>query len=158
MANTSTSTRDQQLAVMAFGEHRLAVPLSDVTTIERTKQLQTDSASAPGQAFGTLSYRGRSYRVYGFSPEFALLAEMPTEWAFCACMGGTEDSPGLAIACEAVTPIHLGSEAVTQPMPAFIRRADSPLHTLIKQNEQLMLLSSATALVAFINGMETSKQ
>lgn len=149
-----TAAAISQLAILTFDNVRLGLPLQEVAVIERIAGIRYSEAS--GQSLGSLSRMGRRYAVYGFSPRLQLLPELPSQRLFCACLGEQSAQTGVAVACDTVVPVNLEQAAVLQPVPVCMQRTGSPLRYLLKYRQRLVLVSTAAALMDYINGLENA--
>jgi hypothetical protein len=142
----------RQLTIMTMDGTRLAVPLSSSVTIERTVQLQPGETA--GQVVGTILSRNQRYPVYALSRHLAVLAELPAQRAFCVCLEDEHGPQRLAIACDTVTPVRLDHAARIQLLPTCMQATGTPLQGLCTVAQQLVLVSSAEALGAYLLGKE----
>lgn len=148
----TTPVTASPLALLAFDDTWLVLPLTDVATVERTTEMRYGDGY--GRSIGRLTHAGRRYAVYGFSPRLRLLSELPPQHLFCACLAGPEGQLGVALACNTVTPINLSRDDVLQPLPECMRRTGAPLQHLLKRGQQLMPVTTAAALTAYIASLE----
>ncbi|WP_143301310.1 hypothetical protein [Candidatus Entotheonella palauensis] len=79
-----TDEFSRQLTIMTFENTRLAVPLSDVISIEGTVDVQP--LPSDSTALGQLHYRGYHYPVYGLSSGFDKLSDIPEPSTVCVCL------------------------------------------------------------------------
>ena len=142
----------RQLTMMMFDGVRLAVPLSAAMTIERSVHIQPGVVE--GQALGTITARNQSYPVYAFSRRLELLPALPAQRAFCVCLEDDSQAQRLAIACDSVTPLRLDSATVIQPLPTCMQYTGTPLRGFCSLAQQLLLVSTADALAAYIHSKE----
>jgi len=148
MADLST----RQLTIMTFDGVRLAVPLRDATTIERTAQLQPEITA--GHAIGCILSRQQRYPVYALSRRLEVLPALPKQRLLCVCLGSDSSTPHLAIACDSVTALRLDSATAIQPLPACMQYTGTPLWGLCRVAQQLVLVSSADALATYLLNRE----
>jgi len=141
-----------QLAILTFDNTWLALPLAEVTAVERTAEVR--HGDAPGRALGRLMRAGRRYAVYGFSSSLRLLPELSARHLFCACLAGSEGQHSVAVTCDTVTPVNLGQDAVWQILPECMRRTETPLRYLLKHQQRLVPVSTAVALMHHIANLE----
>ena len=147
-----TTDAINQLALLSFGNTWLALPLTEVATVERTAEMR--HGAVHGRALGRLERAGRRYPVYGFSPGLRLLPDLPAGHLFCACLNGQEEASGVALSCDTVTPITLGQDAVLHALPECMRRTGTPLQYLLKRQQRLIPVSTAAALMHYIADQE----
>lgn len=145
-----------QLTLLTFDNTRLAVPLSEVVTIERTRQLQPDDSM--GGILGRVTHGGHGYPVYGFSPAFDLLPRLPDQRLFCVCLKTNEGETRLALACDTTMPIRLEQIELLNALPECMAQADTPLQGLFNHGQRLVLFSTTAALAAYINRMENQHE
>ncbi|MCK7470302.1 MAG: hypothetical protein MZU95_05475 [Desulfomicrobium escambiense] len=147
-----TTAATNPLAILTFDNTWLALPLAEVTVVERTAEVR--HGDVHGRALGRLVRAGRRYAVYGFSPSLRLLPELPARHPFCACLAGQEGQPGVAVTCDTVTPVNLGQDAVLQSLPECMRRTRYSLRYLLKRQQWLVPVSTAAALMHYIANLE----
>lgn len=141
-----------QLTLLTFDNTRLAVPLSEVVTIERTRQMQPDDS--PTRILGSVAQGGNTYPVYGLSARFDLLTQLPTQRLFCVCLRANDGDAELALACDTTMPIRLEQTELLNVLPECMQKADTPLQGLFNHGQQLVLFSTTAALANYINRME----
>lgn len=146
-------TSTNQFTLLNFANTRLALPLSEVVTIERARQIQPD-AVAQGR-LGEVAHGGYDYPVYGFSPAFELLPHLPAERLFCVCLQAGESGVKLALTCDTTMPLRLEQSERVQALPACMQRGDTPLQGLCKHGQHLLLFSTTTVLANYIKRMES---
>ncbi len=142
----------RQLTMMMFDGVRLAVPLSAAMTIERSAHIQPGDTA--GQALGAITAHNQSYPVYALSHRLEVLPTLPEQRAFCVCLEDESTAQRLAIACDSVTPLRLDSATVIQPLPTCMQYTGTPLRGLCTVAQQLVLVSTADALVAYLHKKE----
>lgn len=138
----------RQLTMMIFDGVRLAVPLSEAVSIERTAQLQPGDTES--QALGVVLARNQHYPVYALSRRLALLSAIPAQCAFCVCLGHDDRGQRLALACESVSPLRLDNATTIQPLPTCMHSPGTPVRGLYGLGKQLVLCSTTDDLAAYI--------
>lgn len=146
-------TLTHQLTMLAFDNVRLAVPLSEVVTIERTRQMQLDHGAA--HRLGRVIHRDDEYPVYSFSQTFDLLTQLPTQRLFCVCLQANPGKTRLALACDTTMPIQLEQSELFNSLPECMQGTDTPLQGFFKNGQQLVLFSTTAGLATYIHQMET---
>jgi hypothetical protein len=146
-------TLTNQLTLLTFDDTRLAVPLSEVVTIERTRQMQPDDSST--RLLGHVIHTGDEYPVYGFSPAFDLLPQLPSQRLFCVCLRASQGETKLALACDTTMPIRLEQAELLNALPECMQRTDTPVQGLFNHGQRLILFSTLGALANYINRMES---
>jgi hypothetical protein len=142
-----------QLTLLTFDNTRLAVPLSEVVTIERTRQMQPDDSAQ--RMLGHVNQGGNVYPVYGLSSAFDLLPQLPPQRLFCVCLKANNSETKLALACDTTMPIRLEQSELLDALPECMQRADNPVQGLFSHGQRLVLFSTAAALANHINRMES---
>lgn len=147
-----TAIAANPLAILTFDHTWLALPLAEVTAVERMTEVR--HGDVHGLALGRLTRAGHRYAVYGFSPSLRLLPEWPAQHQFCACLAGAEGASDIALTCDMVTPVHLSQDVVLHALPECMRRTGAPLQYLLKYQQRLALVSTAAALTRYIANLE----
>jgi hypothetical protein len=142
-----------QFTLLTFENTHLAVPLSEVVTIERTRQMQPDDS--PTRMLGSVSQGGNTYPVYVLSPEFDLLTQLPTQRLFCVCLRAEDGDAELALACDTTMPMRLEQSEHLEVLPECMQKAETPVQGLLNQGQRLVLFSTTGALANYINQMES---
>ncbi len=145
-----TTTHTNGLSVLAFDGARLAFPLTDVVGAQRASQLER-SEDLPPLALGTIEYAGRRWPVFGLGRDYALLSELPENCGYCACLSADGSETGLALACETIGSIPIGTDEQPAEVPISVQRPDSPMERWHLHGERILPISSTPALMRYIS-------
>jgi len=123
------------------------LPQAQVLAIEVTNDLTVDD-TVPG-SIGTINSTEQPWPLFVLSKDFELLRHIPENYRYC--VGLNADARAFAIACETVSTYNISSEAELIPIFDCMRLPENPLHALVLQNKELMMVSSADTMQNYLN-------
>ena len=129
------------LVLLQIGRTRIALAQQAVRSLEAASDMEL--AGAPSPALGTIDTAGSRWPVFALDDEFAPLGDVPRHRRICAVLAVEGGSFGLLCDEAQVLPRH-GRSAY--PLPAAMRRADSPVDGVIALGREVALLASVRAL------------
>lgn len=136
------------LTILAFEGVRLAFPLGEVVSIQRTVDLE--AAAGVPLALGSLVYAGRRWPVFGLTAAYVPLRQPSPNSTYCVCLSADDGQTGLALTCDTVNAISLERDTGPQALPSCMQREATPLRQLFKHQERLLPVSTAPALAAYL--------
>ncbi len=138
------------LALLGFGSHLLAVPLSSLVSIEHTGKLTPPHEASPG-AFAALDVAGQHTPVYAFTDAYSLFNRDRYPGHFCVVLRADDGARQFALACANVEQLRTESEySGLQMLPDCMQLPGSPFAGLFMRGEQLVLTADASSLLDFI--------
>ncbi|MEZ5591361.1 MAG: hypothetical protein R3F53_11925 [Gammaproteobacteria bacterium] len=143
---------EQGLSILSFDGARLAFPLSEAVSIRRSTEL--DETHKIPLAVGSVIHADRLWPVFGLNANYQPLASLTAGTIYCVCLSADNGQTGVALACETVNTISLTDDVMPpEPLPTCMQRAATPLQQLFRQGEQLVPISTAPALAAYLRSL-----
>ena len=133
--------------MLRFDGIYLAFPSDDVLGVESFSSIRQDEIQVP--AMGTLEWEDEELPVYGLSREFNLLQDIHQR-RFCVCLAAADPSERYAMVCETVEQYVMPDDTLIQELPKFMQILDTPVRSLFRLEDNLVLLCTAESLGAFI--------
>ena len=150
MVNTVTPSSPKWIVLNLNGT-RLALPQSEVVSVEVSVDMQRRQGM--DYVAGIIVYDGVEWPVYTFSSTLELLPELSPQHIFCLCVRSQNGQAVFALACNSAEILHIEADDALQPVPDSMLSDASPLRYLMKQNEQVVLMTEATALHSYLNSL-----
>ena len=143
---------EQGLSILSFDGTRLAFPLSEAVSIRRSTEL--DQTHKIPLALGSVIHADRLWPVFGLSAHYEPQTALAAGTVYCVCLSADDGQTGVALACETVNSVNLSGDVMPpEPLPACMQRAATPLRQLFRQGEQLVPISTAPALAAYLRSL-----
>lgn len=133
--------------MLRFDGIYLAFPSDDVLGVESFSSIRQDEIQVP--AMGTLEWDDEELPVYGLSQEFNFLQDLQQRH-FCVCLAMPDPSERYALVCETVEQYVMPDDTLMQDLPEFMQTLDSPVRSLFRLEDNLVLLCTAESLGSFI--------
>jgi hypothetical protein len=139
-------------AVLAIGAVRLALPQRGVRQIDLAVDLKI-SAAGEGPAIGWLVRKsGASWPVYCLDERFGFEHPAPADRRLCVFFGSGDDVQG--ILCNHVWSLPSDADLAIEPLPGCATGQRSPATGLAQFMEGVSLVTSATALAAYLAALK----
>jgi hypothetical protein len=131
----------EHFAVLVFAGLQLLIPQNDIFSLEPTIDM-TPSTTTIGSV-GQLQQSNQAYALYALSAELTLLNSCPESYRIAVLMKNV--NPVYGVLCEQIDTIKRDQLSI-HPVPAAMRRENSPLLALALVGEEVRYISSANAL------------
>jgi len=131
----------EHFAVLVFAGLQLLIPQNDIFSLEPTIDM-TPSTTTIGSV-GQLQQSNQAYALYALSADFTLLNSCPESYRIAVLMKNV--NPVYGVLCEQIDTIKRDQLSI-HPVPAAMRRENSPLLALALVGEEVRYISSANAL------------
>ena len=128
-------------AVLIFAGLQLLIPQNDIFSLEPTIDMTPAALSIGG--VGQLQQSNQAYALYALSAELTLLNRCPESYRIAVLMKNV--NPVYGVLCEQIDTIKRDQLSI-HPVPAAMRRENSPLLALALVGEEVRYISSANAL------------
>ncbi|MFI3190974.1 hypothetical protein BCS42_12700 [Crenothrix sp. D3] len=128
-------------AVLIFAGLQLLIPQNDIFSLEPTIDMTPAALSIGG--VGQLQQSNQAYALYALSAELTLLNSCPESYRIAVLMKNV--NPVYGVLCEQIDTIKRDQLSI-HPVPAAMRRENSPLLALALVGEEVRYISSANAL------------
>ena len=142
---------EQGLSILSFDGAHLAFPLSEAVSIRRSTEL--DETHKIPLAVGSVIHADRLWPVFGLNANYQPLTSLTAGTIYCVCLSADNGQTGVALACETINTINLADNESPEPLPNCMQRAATPLRQLFRQGEQLVPISTAPALAAYLRSL-----
>jgi hypothetical protein len=131
----------EHFAVLVFAGLQLLIPQNDIFSLEPTIDMTPAALSIGG--VGQLQQSNTIYALYALSADFTLLNSCPESYRIAVLMKNV--NPVYGVLCEQIDTIKRDQLSI-HPVPAAMRRENSPLLALALVGEEVRYISSANAL------------
>jgi hypothetical protein len=131
----------ENFAVLIFAGLQLLIPQNDIFSLEPT--IDMTPSTTPIGSVGQLQQSNTVYALYALSAELTVLNSCPETYRIAVLMKNV--NPVYGLLCEQVETIKRDQLSI-HPIPAVMRRKNSPLFALALVGEQVHTISSANAL------------
>lgn len=140
-------------AVLRIQGLQLMFPQNEVRTLEAASDVD-GSEPLPGSA-GWINYLRQRWPVYCLSEQLLLQLDVPVERRTCALFALGQGYLGLL--CDDVA-IMKQVSSQSYALPTVMRNAHTPIQSLLMQDGQLLCVSSAQQLAAYIEHLVLGRQ
>jgi len=146
MSVETGSTKD--FAMLAFDQLRLCFPQDQVLNIELVGSLEQNNSIEP-PVVGCLMNSGIEVPAYSLSEDFSLTTNISEERQNCVCFHN--DGQALfALVCNSVEPLQCDDSMKVLPLPESMATDKTPVHALIKLENNLLYICQATAISEYL--------
>ena len=145
---TLRQNSEQLMAVMNFAGLRLAVPLAEVHSLSSV--LDLDDSQANASILAQVEVNGRELPAFGFDAELSPLHSVPDDYRVCVNLGAA--TAELGILCQSIETLE--QTVSEEALPACLSTVSSMVKGLALHNEEVLLCSHFSALVAHIAAAE----
>lgn len=150
----ASSLSAQQLTLLEFDKITVGFPQNNILSIESLNEInKTENAESSS---GTLMYSNSELPIYTLDKNLKLQTQIMDNNRFCIAFKHPESSLSFALMCDAVEQYQLDEDAVTSDIPTIMRNPKNPLTKLVKDNNSLILLSTAELIRDCINTQDPS--
>lgn len=134
-----------ELATLKMGDLMLAVPLSEVQTLDPVLDVVYEDAREP--SIGYIAVDEQQLPVFALDDDLEPLAEPPPGHRICALLG--QGVPWLGLVCDAVTTLNTASFEASA-VPECMRTEGSPISYLLLRNEKVVCATNIEQLVRYL--------
>ena len=143
------------LSILSFAGMRLAFPLTETVSIRRSSELVENHAMP--LACGSVVHAERRWPVFRLNANFEPLLGSLQQNSYCVCLSADDGQTGLVLACDATNLFKWTTEDMLPiPLPTCMQREVTPIQQLIQQGTQLLPVSSAPVLAAYLRSLMNS--
>jgi len=143
-----------QLTLLEFDNITIGFPQNNILSIESLNEINktpnTENSS------GTLMYSNSELPIYTLDKNLTVQTQITDNNRFCIAFKHPESSLSFALMCDAVEQYQLDVEAITTEIPAIMRNSKNPITKLVKDDNLLILLSTAELIRDCINTQDPS--
>jgi hypothetical protein len=131
----------EHFALLTFAGLRLLIPQSDIRSLEPA--LDITPCFEPIGSVGQLTQEGAVWSLYALSSELSLLPDCPDNYRIVILMKNVQSRYGLL--CEDIETIARSQMSI-HSVPAIMNAENSPLLAFAIYEDQVLYISSASAL------------
>lgn len=131
----------EHFAVLSFDGLQLLIPQNDIYSLEPIADI-TPSVADNG-SLGQLKQGSQVWSLYALSSDLTVLTSRPDNYRIVILMKNIQ--PAFGLLCEQVNTIE-SNQIRIHPMPPAMNCKDSPLLALALTGEEVLTISSASAL------------
>ena len=145
------SSVKRELAAIKFDGLTIAVPLSEVQSLDPVLDVRFESARRP--SIGYVEYDDARLPVFSLDGNLKPLADVPEGQRICAMLG--KELPWFGVICESIT--SLGDSVLQNlPVPECMTSGSSPIKSLVLDDETVLCATDVDELVRYLERPEFS--
>jgi len=140
----------QNTAILSMGTLRIAVPQSDIVTVDVVADARPGNSENILCA-ASLNKPTHQWPVYAFTNKLTPANDLPDSCRFFACMQISDIK--FALACDGIELINLTEEVQQQNLPQIMQANETPVLKLIKYQQNLVIQSNANLINRYLESL-----
>lgn len=140
----------QNTAILTMGTLRLAVPQSDIVSVDVVADAQPGNSDNILCA-ASLHKQTNQWPVYAFTDKLTPMSHLPDSCRFFACIHINDIK--FALACDGIELINLTEETQQQNLPHIMQANETPVLKLMKHQQNLVIQSNATLINRYLESL-----
>lgn len=140
----------QDTAILSMGSLNLAIPQSDIISVDVVADGWPGLSENPLTAASLLKQNGQ-WPVYAFSEKLKPLNKLPESCRFFACI--EYDDVHYALACDTIELMQLDAETPQQNIPHIMQANESPILKLMQFRQSVALLANAISINHYLESL-----